>query len=1179
MTENTNRCGSCGHANRAERRFCAECGHPLAMVCPACGVSNQPGEKFCGDCGAALSIAPAARPPSSAKGTETPEPALRVRPEATGEIPEGERKTVTALFADIKGSTELEQDLDPEEARAIIDPALKLMIEAVRRYDGYVVQSTGDGIFALFGAPVAHEDHPQRALYAALRMQEELGRYSGRVVADGGIPIEARIGANTGEVVVRSIATGAGHAEYTPIGHTTNLASRMQAVAPTGSIAISEATRRFVEGYFQLKPIGPTKVKGVSEPVEVFEVTGLGPLRTRLQRSAGRGLTKFVGRQREMDALKNAAEQARAGHGQIVAAVGEPGVGKSRLFYEFKAISQSGWMVLEAFSVSHGKASAFLPVIDLLWNYFRITSDDDERTRREKVNGKVVTLDRSLEDALPYLHALLGLSDANSPLGEIEPQTRKRRALEAIKRILLRESLNQPLIVIFEDLHWIDSESQAFLNLLADSIGTAKLLLLVNYRPEYRQEWGHKTYYTQLRLDPLGKESADEMLKALLGDEVEIRPLKRLIVQKTEGNPFFMEEMALVLFEEGALVREEPRAGTPAPLVKLTRSLNQLKIPPTVQAVLAARIDRLPHDEKELLQALAVIGTEFRLGLVQAVWQHPHPRVTALAGKEASAAPLALSRNQAGEGQAELERMLSELQLGEFIYEQPAVGDIEYTFKHALTHDVAYNSVLMERRRALHERIGGALESMYAESLDDHVTELAHHFARGGNPRKALEYCLRAVQQCVVRGSYAEAVAHFESGLELLQKLPGDDRRAELELGLRDAAGMALMAIKGYTSLEAEQSWARAMELCQRPGIDWEKAWSALRGVYIVQLVRPDLRKACEIAAEMIARAEEHGSAEHIADAATALAHARVNSGDFDLAAEGFDRAWALWESIAKPATGLAQQRAGVMPQAQTIERLASQALSCSQSAWNLWFLGSPDRSLERLNVATAIAHESGSKAVLEVVHFYATFTYEHRRELEHMRENAEATLVLSTESGNLHYRTWSEIFLGWAQAMAGDLDGGIARMRHHLSEFRATGAEIGTHYYLTLMATALGRTGRFDEALRTIDESFPYIERTGERRYEAEVHRLKGELLLAQDASNAAQAEKSFRTAIEISRKQNAKSWELRATTSLARLLAKQGKRDEAHAMLAEIYNWFTEGFDTADLKDAKALLDELGE
>jgi class 3 adenylate cyclase len=518
---------------------------------------------------------------------------------------------------------ELMEDLDPEEARAIVDPALKVMIEAVRRYDGYVVQSTGDGIFALFGAPLAHEDHAQRALYAALRMQEDLRRYSARIVADGGSPIQCRVGANTGEVVVRSIETGERHTEYTPIGHTTNLASRMQAAAPVGSIAVSETTRHWCEGYFAFKSLGPTRLRGVQAPVEVHEVTGLGPLRTRLQRAVGRGLTKFVGRETELKQMKHAAELARNGHGQIVAAIGDPGVGKSRLLYEFKVTSQTGWKVLETVSISHGKASAYLPVIDLLRNYFEISAEDDERKRREKVAGRIAILDSSLEELLPYFYRLLGIAQRDDPLDQLDGEVRKRRTLEAIKRVLLRESLNQPLIVIFEDLHWIDVESEAMLNVMADAIATSRVLLLVNYRPEYRHEWGNKSYYIQLRLQPLEEDSAEAMVDALLSkpgpgveqgfqpvvapDSVavlaELTSLKLLILAKTEGNPFFIEEMVQELFEDGVLACN----GT----IRLAKPLSELKLPATVQAVLASRIDRLPPAEKELLQTLSVIGREF----------------------------------------------------------------------------------------------------------------------------------------------------------------------------------------------------------------------------------------------------------------------------------------------------------------------------------------------------------------------------------------------------------------------------------------------------------------------------------------------------------------------------------------------------------------------------------------
>jgi class 3 adenylate cyclase/uncharacterized protein YcbX len=716
------RCTKCGTESTSSRKFCAACGNPLSRRCSRCGAENAPSSAFCEDCGTALGgrTAPAA---TSSPQPVSPAPGIRVTPEqadASAAL-EGERKTVTALFADIKGSTELEQDLDPEEARAIVDPALKVMIDAAHRYDGYVVQSTGDGIFAIFGAPIAHEDHPQRALYAALRMQEELKRYSEQVVADGGIPIEARVGVNTGEVVVRSLTTGQGQTEYTPIGHTTNLASRMQAVAPTGSIAVSEQTRRLVEGYFALKARGPTRVKGISEPVNVYEVTGLGPLRTRLQRSAGRGLTKFVGREREMEAMRNAAELARGGRGQIVAAMAEAGTGKSRLFFEFKAKNQSGWMVLEAFSVSHGKASAYLPVLDLLHTYFRIAGEDDQRVRREKVAGRLSILDPSLEDTRPYLFSLLGIVEGDDPMEQMDGQVKKRRTLEAIKRILLRESLNQPLMVIFEDLHWIDEETQGFLNLLAESIGTARVLMLVNYRPEYSHQWNSKTYYTQLRLDPLGKESAEEMLTAMVGESAEVWPLKRLIIEKTEGNPFFMEETVQVLFDEGALVRDGA--------THLTKPIGELKIPPTVQGILAARIDRLAPDRKELLQTLAVIGKEFALSLVCAV---------------------------TGRTSDDLGRMLDELQLGEFIYEQPTVGDVEYTFKHALTQEVAYNSVLMQRRKVLHEIIGAALEILYASSIDDHLAELANHYGRSTNVDAAVQYLTSAGKQKMEEARQAE---------------------------------------------------------------------------------------------------------------------------------------------------------------------------------------------------------------------------------------------------------------------------------------------------------------------------------------------------------------------------------------------------------------------------------------
>ena len=748
---------------------------------------------------------------------------MRVASEQTDpDVAEGERKTVTALFADIKGSTELAQDLDPEEAAPIIDPALKLMIEAVHRYDGYVVQSTGDGIFAMFGAPLAHEDHPQRALYAALRMQEELRRYAATLRERGFAPIEIRVGVNTGEVVVRAIQTAAGHAEYTPIGHSTNLASRMQTVAATGTIAATEDTRKLCEGYFTFRSLGPTRVKGVSEPVNVHEVTGLGPLRTRLQASARRGLSKFVGREAELAQMKRALELAKSGRGQIVAAVGEAGVGKSRLFFEFQAVGQPGCLVLETLSVSHGKASAYLPLIDLLKNYFEIIPDDDARRRREKIAGKILILDRALEDTLPYIFTLLEVAESDDQLARMDPEIRRRRTLDAIKRLLLRESLNQPLIVIFEDLHWLDDGSRALLNLLADSIGTARVLMLVNYRPEFTHNWGNKTYYTQLRLDPLGAESGEEMLKALLDDGRDLVPLKRVIIEKTEGNPFFMEEIVQALFEQGALVRNGS--------IKLAKSLSTIQIPSTVQAVLASRIDRLPPEQKDLLQTLAVIGKEF---------------------------PFRLVREVSGKADDELQRLLSELQIAEFIYEQPAISDVAYVFKHALSQQVAAGSALLERRRVLHERVARVLEAQFPEMVETQPELIAHHYTEAGLGAQAIPYWQRAGERALQRWANLEAINHLKKGLELLgsridpseSNRPADEaQRYSLLLPLGEAQWRA------GEFLEARETLLRAANVAQSLGSTESLVRAALELAHITYEVGLPVHEAIRLLEEALQR-------------------------------------------------------------------------------------------------------------------------------------------------------------------------------------------------------------------------------------------------------------------------------------------------------------------------------------
>jgi class 3 adenylate cyclase/tetratricopeptide (TPR) repeat protein len=1111
------RCPSCKSENPQDMNFCGKCGTRLINPCSKCGFENPSGFDFCGRCGSSLTEARPAAPADHQRRTSAIGAALpSVEPHG---VPEGERKSVTALFADIKGSTELMADLDPEKARAIIDPALTLMMDAVHRYDGYVVQSTGDGIFALFGAPLAHEDHPQRALYAALRMQEELRRYSAKVISDGSTPIQSRVGINTGEVVVRSIQTGVGQVEYTPIGHTTNLASRMQTTAPVGSIAVSEATRNLCEGYFILKPLGATKVKGVSEPVNVFEVTGLGPLRTRLQRAVGRGLTRFVGRAAELAQIHRTLELAREGHGQIVAAMGDPGVGKSRLFFEFKAVAQSDCLVLEAYSVSHGKASAYLPVIDLLKTYFKIAPEDDERARREKVAGKVVMLDRTLEDTLPYLFGLLGIVEGEDPLAQLHPQLRRRRTLEAIKRILTRESLSQPLIVIFEDLHWIDSETQALLNLLVDGIATARILLLVNYRPEYHHQWGSKTYYNQLRLDPLGKDSAEEMLTALVGDDESTLPLKRLIIERTEGNPFFMEEMVQALFEQGVLARNGA--------VKLVKPLDEIRVPPTVQAILASRIDRLPAAEKELLQTLAALGREFSAGLVKHV---------------------------AGKSDDELERMLSALQLAEFIYEQPALGNVEYTFKHALTLEVGYNSVLVERRRLLHERAAQAIEALFSDRLEDHLSELAHHYDRSGNVRKAVEYLGRAGRQAAQQTAHSEAVGYFKRALELLKNLADGAERGRQEFDLQMALSWSL-SILNPVDPERGSVLIRARELSEQLG-DPEQMESLLE-LARFRNFRREHGVARELAQQVLDLAEPAKATAMVAGAHYVLGTILSYIGELEIAREHLELAVALFGP--GPFRNFAEARNAQHATGLLITTLLLLGYPAAAFRKSRDYLDAV-RRLYPASLAGTLVRDAINHGLL--------------RDVRRVLERAEELLSIATEHGMPFHLANATFFRGWALADEGRGQEGLAEMSRALPAFEGSAA---TSWLYARLGDSYRKNGFPEEGLTTVATALRETERNGERAIEPELYNVKGELLLIRDPPDEAEAERCFRTAIDIARRQKARFYELRTTASLARLLKRQGKRAEARAMLCEIYGWFTEGYEFADLKDAKALLDEL--
>jgi predicted ATPase len=849
-----------------------------------------------------------------------------------------------------------------------------------------------------------------------------------------------------------------------------------------------------------------------------------------LQRAVGRGLTRFVGREREMAALKHAAERAQGGHGQIVAVMADPGVGKSRLFFEFKATSQSSWMVLEALSVSYGKASAYLPVIDLLRNYFRIANEDDERTRREKVNGKVLTLDRTLEDAIPYLFNLLGIVAVDDPLAQMDGRIKKRRTLDAIKRILLRESLNQPLVVVFEDLHWIDAETEAVLRVLTDALANAPVLLLVNYRPEYTHAWSNRSYYTQLRLDPLQTENANELLLALLGDADDLTALKRMVIDKTEGNPFFIEEMVQALFEQGVLARNGR--------LKLARPFSQFRLPTTVQGVLSSRIDRLSSTEKEILQMLAVIGREF---------------------------PLSLARRIVNCSDDQLDAALAMLQGGEFINEVPGSDDIRYAFKHALTHEVAYNSILSDRRKSLHERAAPVLEELFAAQLDDHLSQLARHYKRADNIHKATEYLARAGQQAMQRCAHADALALLTDAIDLVPRLPDRAERLERELSLQLNVGPALFAAKGWGSPEAIRAYTRARGLCEQLN-DSPEVFPMLYGSFFVHWLRGEFRTAYEVANDMMRRAQSANDPALLLYAHHVLGQASYFMGDLQDGLTHLEKAVSLYNPAVH--SRLTSRYVGFDAKVHCEGVLASVQLT----------LGYPERAITTAKQALAWAQTLSHPYTVIFAEYMLSGVLHDQNDIRATQERAEQGIVLCIQYGEPNFEAFMTVRRGWALAQQGQAAEGVTQIRAALETLRARGIEADRPWDLCLLADACRVSGKLDDGMAALSEALSLAEAQENRLYEAEIHRLKGELLLVADKNASGIAAQCFRDGIEVARRQSAKWWELRATTSLVRLLGKQGYRDEARAMLSEIYNWFTEGFDLPDLKDAKALLQELG-
>jgi class 3 adenylate cyclase/tetratricopeptide (TPR) repeat protein len=731
------KCPKCQGENPETKRFCRKCGTKLARTCPHCGSEILPDDDFCGECGRDLreTKSPIAVDYSKPQ-TYTPK-FLADKIVAGRQSIEGERKLVTVLFADVANYTAMSEKLDPEEVHQIMDGCFRLLMDEVHRYEGTVDKFTGDGMMALFGAPVAHEDHAQRACYSALGMQKAVTEYGEKVKKDCGFDFKMRVGLNSGPVIVGAVGSDL-RMDYTAVGDTVNLASRMQSMARPGAVLVSRDIQKMSRDFFRFKPLGKVTVKGKEEAVEAYELLEATGVATRMEAAVIRGLTRFVGRDKEMNILTEAFDKAKSGSGQIVGLLGEAGVGKSRLLFELRqTLPEAQFTYLEGHCLHYGSTMPYLPLLDILRSYFGIKEGDREFLIKKRVEEKIAQLDNNLKAILPPLHDLLSLKVDDDSYMRLDPQRKRQRIFEAIRDLLVRESQNQPLVLAVEDIHWIDRTSEDFLKYLIDWLPSSRILFLPLYRPEYVHQWGSRSCYSQIRVDELPLKSSAELVSCILDDARVAPELRDLVLKRAAGNPLFMEEFTHALVEDGSIQMKDHE-------YVLARQPGDIHVPDTIQGIIAARMDRLDDNLKRIMQVASVIGRDFAFRILQTITGT----------------------------QDELKSHLLNLQGLEFIYEKSLFPELEYVFKHALTQEVAYNSLLLKRRKDIHGSIARAIEDLYPDRLEEFCEALAHHYSMSENWEKAFQYLKLSGQKAARNYSQWEAYQYFQASLTALDKLP-----------------------------------------------------------------------------------------------------------------------------------------------------------------------------------------------------------------------------------------------------------------------------------------------------------------------------------------------------------------------------------------------------------------------
>lgn len=1112
-------CPTCQFDNPDGMKFCGTCGAPLALRCPDCDSENPPGFKFCGSCGAGLDRTTTAPPPSDPV-QKSREPARKLE----GEHSEAERRQLTVMFTDLIGSTAMSEMLDPEDMREVLRDYQSICSKIINRYEGFLAKYLGDGLLVYFGYPQAHEDDAQRAVRTGLAIVEAIEHLSLHHHASKGIHLDVRVGVHTGLVVAGDMDADAGETQLEQmaiVGETPNISARLQGLAEPNTLVISNATYRLIKGYFECHTLGAQSLKGIAQPMEVYQVLHESAARTRLDVATSTGLTPFVGREAEMARLLERWEQVEEGRGQVVFLSGEAGIGKSRLVQMLKehvARDPQGWLTECRCSPYH-RNSAFHPVIELLQDVvLQFKHGDSAEDKLDRIEGFLVQYGRPLEEDVPLFASLLSipLGDRYGPLN-LTPERQKQKTMEVLSKVLLERAAEQPVLFVMEDLHWADPSSLELLKIIIDQTPASHLFALCTYRPEFVPPWGSPSYLTHISVHRFAHRYGERMVEQVTGGKKLPHEVLEQIVRKTDGVPLFVEELTKMVLESGLLRETEDRYELDGPLPPLA-------IPATLQDSLMARLDRL-STVKSVAQLGSVIGREFSYELLHAVSPIDEPT---------------------------LQRELHQLVEAELLFQRGHPPLSSYIFKHALIQDAAYQSLLKTTRQAYHYRIASAMEEKFRSTVETQPELIARHYSEAGKSDKAIPYWQQAGARALGRSANLEAIAHFTHGLQAIDALPDTVERTVQELPMQVYRGLALMLTRGYASRDVEQAYTRARELCRLLG-DTPQLYPVLHALWAFHLVRGEYDIAQEMSTQLLSIANSAGEADLLVEAYWASATSNLYMGNPLLCRDPLEKAITLYDRQHHGGHALLYgQDPGVA--------------ALSYLGWGLGVLGHFDLALQKVHSAVEFARAVNHPFSLGFALQCTSIVHHLRGEPEHIQEQTEIEIELSNEHGFPFWLSGGTIWHGWALSAQGRAEEGLAEIRRGLEGWLATGAELARPYYLYLLADALLRNAEVDEGITVVADALQIAESTGEHLCDAELYRIKGEcMLIAADSELASygtdEAELCFRQALDMARRQGARAWELRTAISLGRLLRKQNKAAEAYQLLGEALDALPEG------------------